>query len=270
MCIYFSVPSEPFDHIRVVIFMRNDMGILICHTYQCASIRPLRIFILLSFAILLFTQNSQAQSEDNGAWFFISHTQKISNRFDMLADVQVRSADHFTNLSALLLRTAISYNFNQQKSAAIGYAHKGDWEINNGQKIYLPEQRIYEQYLHNFKLQRIEMMCRGRLEQRFVKEDHYKFSQRARILLSAQIPLITDKDFSKGVYVNLQDEVFMNVQNKENVNGNFLDQNRPYISGGYRFNKHLDVEFGYTRWLQRENDGDKTTHVMQLMLTTNL
>lgn len=233
--------------------------------------RPkLKRLVFLSFGLLLFSQNVCAQSEDNGAWFFLSHTQKVSDRFDILADVQLRSSDHLAVFSTLLLRTALNYKINKKESVALGYAYKGDYEIQDGEKTYLPEQRIYEQYLHNFKLQRMEIMVRGRLEQRFVKEEEYKFSQRARILLSAQIPLIADKDFSKGVYANLQNELFLNVQNRENVNGSILDQNRPYISGGYRFNKSLDIEFGYTRWLQREDNGDKTTNVMQLMITTKL
>jgi len=229
-----------------------------------------RLIVLLCFTILGFTQDLHAQTEDNNAWFFISHTQKISNKFDILADMQWRSSAHFTYLSSLLLRTALSYNFNKNQSVALGYAHKGDWEVENAQKMYFPEHRIYEQYLHNFKWQRIEMMIRGRLEQRFVKDEVFQFSQRSRVLLSAQIPLVTNQDFTRGIYANLQDEVFLNVQYKDHVNGSFFDQNRPYISGGYRFNKSLDIELGYTRWLQREKEGDQTTHVMQLMLTTNL
>ncbi|CAM4292518.1 Protein of unknown function [Pedobacter westerhofensis] len=208
--------------------------------------------------------------QQNGAWFFLSHTQKLNKKFDILADVQLRSTDHLAYLSTVLLRTAFNYKLNKRQAVALGFAHKGDWEVEDSGKRYLPEQRIYQQYIQNFKLERIEMMIRARLEQRFVKEDSYQFSQRARLLLSAQVPLIADKDFTHGIYANLQDEVFLNVQNRENVNGSVLDQNRPYISAGYRLSKKMDIEFGYTRWLQREETGDRTAHIMQLMITTNL
>jgi len=217
-----------------------------------------------------YSRQAEAQSEGNNGWLFLSHTQQVSDKFDVLADVQLRSSDHFTYFSSVLLRTALSYNLNEKQSVALGYAHKGDWEQDNGQKIYVPEHRIYEQYLHNFNVEHIEMMFRGRLEQRFVKDIRYEFSQRARLLLSAQIPLIANSDFSKGVYATIQDEVFLNVQHKNRLNGSLLDQNRPYISGGYRVSKSLDIEFGYTRWLQREMEGDETTHVMQLMITSSL
>lgn len=235
------------------------------HPQKSAKIRPV---VLLNLALLLISNSLSAQ--ENAAWLFLSHTQKISKKFDILADVQLRSTDHITYFSALLLRTALSYNLNKHQAIALGYAHKGDWEIEEGNKSYIPEHRIYQQYLHNFKVERIEMTIRSRLEQRFVRAESYQFSQRARLLLSAQIPLLANNDFTRGIYANLQNEVFVNVQHKGNVNGKFLDQNRPYASAGYRFNKHMDIEFGYTRWLQREEAGDQTTDVMQLMITTSL
>ena len=236
--------------------------------FKIAATLKKRNWIFLTWGLLLC--NSAAFAQGNGAWFFLSHTQKLNQKFDLLADVQLRSTEHITYFSTLLLRTALNYNLNKHQSVALGYAHKGDWETEDGRKHYSPEHRIYQQYLHNFKLERMELMLRGRLEQRFVKKDSYQFSQRARLLLSAQIPLIADKDFTHGIYANLQDEVFLNVQNRENVNGSVLDQNRPYISAGYRLSKKMDIEFGYTRWLQREETGDRTAHVMQLMITTNL
>lgn len=222
---------------------------------------------VITAALLFCSMTISAQ--ENGAWFFLSHTQKLNKKFDILADLQLRSTDHISYFSTLLLRTALNYHLDKNQSLALGFAHKVDWEVEANHQRYVPEQRIYEQYLHNFRIEHIELMLRGRLEQRFVKEDNYQFSQRARLLLSAQIPLIANKDFTRGIYANLQDEVFLNVQNKDNVNGSFFDQNRPYASAGYRFSKQMDVEFGYTRWLQREKAGDKTTHVMQLMLTTS-
>jgi len=232
--------------------------------------RRLARFMVLTALILVIGQKLSAQHQENNAWLFLSHTQKISDKFDVLADVQLRSSDHLTYFSSVLLRTALSYNFNDNQSFAVGYAHKGDWEKESGDEIYMPENRIYEQYLHSFTAERMELTIRGRLEQRFVRDEGKQFSQRARLMLSAQIPLVADRDFSRGIYANLQNEVFLNIQNKDQVNGSVLDQNRPYVSAGYRFNKHLDIEFGYTRWMQREADGDQTTHVMQLMITSNL
>jgi len=37
--------------------------------------------------------------------------------------------------------------------------------------------------------------------------------------------------FYQGVFVALQDEIFMNIQNKNNINNSFFDQNRIIWSG---------------------------------------
>jgi hypothetical protein len=224
----------------------------------------------LTFMFLLFNLTAYNQTRENGGWFFLSHTQKLTDKFDLLADVQLRSANHYDYLSTLLLRGALQYHLNDHHAVAAGYAYKGDWEEEQEDKQYKFENRIYEQYAYEFKLKKTEMMVRARLEQRFIKEEATVFSQRGRILISAQVPLIANSDFTKGLYGNLQDELFMNLQNKDKVNHSFLDQNRPFISLGYRWSKKIDTEIGYMQWLQREDDGDYRRNIVQLMVTTNL
>ncbi|MFS2021949.1 DUF2490 domain-containing protein, partial [Massilia sp. CT11-108] len=51
-----------------------------------------------------------AQSVENSGWLFLSHTQKLSEKFDVLADAQLRTADQYTYWKNVLLRTALSYN----------------------------------------------------------------------------------------------------------------------------------------------------------------
>ena len=219
------------------------------------------LFISLNFITPVTAQHT--------GWLFLSHTQKVSSKFDVLTDVQLRTGDKFSTLNTLLWRTAVNYNFSKRQAIAFGYANKNDWEKEDTEKLHTLEHRIYEQYTYNFEAERIELNLRGRLEQRFVKEEKYAFSQRLRAFISAQIPLLANNDFSKGLYAKIQDEIFLNVQHKERVNNSLLDQNRPYLAFGYRYNKHIDIEMGYMRWLQREEDGDMNTNVFQFMLTTS-
>jgi hypothetical protein len=213
--------------------------------------------------------NSYAQITETQGWVFVTHRQKLNKKFDLLADVQLRSADKGDYLNTLLLRSAISYNFNKKHSAALGYAYKGDWEHELGGTAYTLERRIYEQYIYNFKVHRTELSLRGRLEQRWVKEESTSFSQRARAFLSAQIPLAADSGFTHGLYTGIQNELFLNVQHKQRVNGSFFDQNRSYISMGYRWSKHIDTELGYMYWFQTESDAQYRRNIIQLMITTS-
>ncbi|AMR33818.1 hypothetical protein A0256_21445 [Mucilaginibacter sp. PAMC 26640] len=226
--------------------------------------------IISTIAIItILVVKAYAQTENTG-WFFLSHTQKISSKFDILADVQLRSADRFDYFSALLLRSALNYNFNKKHAVALGYAYKGDWMHEDGERTQSAENRTYQQYLYNFKAGKVELSARFRQEQRFVKEEgEVAFSQRSRGFISAQIPLIADTGFTKGLYTAIQNEIFLNVQNKGKVNGSFFDQNRSFISLGYRWSKKIDTEFGYMCWYQKEIDGSAKTNVWQLMVTTS-
>ncbi|WP_231465741.1 MULTISPECIES: DUF2490 domain-containing protein [unclassified Pedobacter] len=219
--------------------------------------------------ILCCTTQLFAQSE-NAGWVFISHKQSLSEKLDIRADFQLRSADKLSFLSGILLRGALSYNLNKQNSIALGYAYLGSWEYEQNIKISSGEQRIFEQYLNQHSFGKIEGNLRLRLEQRFMQEDgETNFSLRGRIFLSAQIPIFAIEDFSRGIYTGLQDEFFMNLQNKENVNESFFDQNRLFVSLGYRWNKKIDTEFGYMYWRQKEQAGIINRNIWQLMVTTS-
>lgn len=212
-----------------------------------------------------------AQPPETKGWFFLSHTQTITKKVAILFDAQVRSADQLRYVNTLLLRSGVAYNLNKKHSVALGYAYKGDWERQEDGVDRQIENRIYEQYLFESTIGKSEVTARFRFEQRFVKEDvHYLFSERARAFLALQIPVIANNDFSKGMYVNLQNELFANVHNKQNVNGDFFDQNRLLTSVGYRWNKKIDTEIGYMIWHQKEWEGDLFSHVFQIMITTNL
>ena len=113
------------------------------------------------------------------------------------------------------------------------------------------------------------MMFRARLEQRWVMEEANNFSQRGRLFLSAQIPLIADTAFNKGPYLGVQNELFLNIQHKDKVNNSAFDQNRAFTSLGYRFSKKMDAELGYLFWYQKEMNASYRRNVIQLMLTTH-
>ncbi|MDY0904500.1 DUF2490 domain-containing protein [Pedobacter sp. CFBP9032] len=227
-----------------------------------------KILPIILFCIIAL--NTAAQTENTG-WLFISHTQKVSEKFDVLADFQLRSSDQLNDFSALLFRTALNYNINKKHAVAVGYAFLGKREENEMEvKVFNPEHRIYEQYLFNFNTKRTEWTLRFRLEQRFInQENQTDFSQRARGFLAAQIPLIANADFSKGVYTGIQNELFLTVQNKNKVNGRMFDQNRSFASLGYRWSKKIDTEFGYLFWSQKDDEGYAKTNVWQLMITTS-
>jgi hypothetical protein len=228
--------------------------------------------LLKRFLVLLLCCHcclSYAQLTESQGWLFISHKQTVNKQFDLLGDIQLRSGNSFQHVNTLLLRSALSYNFNKKHSVALGYAYKGDWERDDEETVYSLENRIFQQYIHSFKQGKSEIMLRARHEQRWVKEETTKFSQRTRAFISIQIPLAADSGFNEGLYTGLQNEVFLNTQKKQHANNSFFDQNRSYISIGYRWSKKIDTEVGYMYWFQKETEVDYRRNVIQVMITTN-
>lgn len=207
-----------------------------------------------------------AQSKPKQFWLFLTHSQKLNNHLDILADVQSRSEENLQQVNTLLLRTALNYHLNNQHSIALGYAYKGDWHEDNE---YEYEHRIYQQYQYEFKIKRIELQLRGRFEQRFLHTSITKFALRARGFVAAQFPIYANEDFSSGMFVGLQNEIFLNVMNRQNVNNHFFDQNRPYASLGYRFNKKIEGAIDYGLMADQAEEKNTFVDVFRISLTTS-
>ncbi|MGI4022139.1 MAG: DUF2490 domain-containing protein [Janthinobacterium lividum] len=181
-----------------------------------------------------------------GAWFY-SH--RFSKHWGVLFDAQFRSADDWKYLRNPLLRPAINYYFDKNKQLSAGYLFTGTHRKNETENIFRIEQRIFEQFIVTHKVGfNKQLQHRFRLEQRFVNSQGNQskyFAQRLRYFARGIIPFKKDSAFTKGIFIGLQNEIFVNVQNRARLNGEFFDQNRAYAAVGYRLNKRIDLETGY-------------------------
>lgn len=234
----------------------------------------IKSIILLLPAICLISCQLSAQDNQYSGWGAIFHTQRFSKNWGASFDMQFRSANHYEYLRNVLLRPSINYYFDKNKIAALGYAYIATNGRNaDDQHTYRPENRIWQQLIINQKLGlTVALQHRFRLEQRFLGNnaglnDHY-FSQRLRYFARAVLPLKHDSVFKKGIFIGLQNEVFVNVQNKEKVNNHFFDQNRAYLALGYRFSKQIDAEIGYLNQYTKQRESYIINHVMQLAIYT--
>lgn len=232
------------------------------------AIRQVKLPVLCICAMLLL-KSSEAQTSTSNGWFFSNHQQTLSKAWSLLSDVQFRSADHFGYLETVLIRPGLQYKISNKHSVVAGYAYLGNWEEINSKKEFDLEHRAWEQYNLKLMAGNIEINNRLRLEQRFLEASNgFDFVQRLRYYIRSQIPFVKKKEFTNGAFAALQNEVFLNIQNKEAVNGRFFDQNRLYGSLGYRFTKKVDVEAGYLFRYQIEEKKERN-HILQLVLTTS-
>lgn len=216
--------------------------------------------------MLLIPAHKKLSSRDGCFW---SHKQKLSDKFNLLSDIQLRYSDNLHYLGVLLLRPGIEYQITTNQGIAVGYAYLGNRTREDGMRQYEPENRIWEQYQVGHDIKTIEVRHRFRFEQRFLNEsDGRIFSQRLRYNIRGQIPLKRDTAFNKGLYAALQDEIFVNVQNQEKVSGSFLDQNRFYHGFGYWFSKSFELETGYLLQFLKEPDGNTRDNITQFTINS--
>lgn len=237
--------------------------------------KPFKILITLMAAGIshLFTaQHAHAQHQELSGWGAWFHSQRFSKHWGMLFDAQFRSADQLKYLKNPLIRPAVSYYFDDRHFVTTGYLFTGTYRRTDVEHKFRPEHRIWEQYLLTHKAGHgAQVQHRFRLEQRFVGnegQDNAFFAQRFRYFIRGVVPFKSDSTFRKGMFVGLQNEVFANVQNQDKTNGALFDQNRAYISLGYRLSKMVDVEAGYLNQFINQAEQNTFNHVMQVALYT--
>jgi hypothetical protein len=234
-----------------------------------------KLFKLLLLFTFLAPCKLLAQDNQFSGWAALFHTQRISKHWGASFDAQFRSADQFDYLRNVLLRPSVNYYFANNKIGALGYAYVStNGRTASGASTFRPESRIWQQFIYNHKISRsATLQHRFRLEQRFLgntsstANDSY-FSQRFRYFARSVIPFKNDSVFTKGPFLALQNEVFLNLQNKDKVNKHFFDQNRAYGAIGFRFSKKFDAEVGYLNQYTKQASAYTLNHIIQTAFYT--
>jgi hypothetical protein len=231
-------------------------------------VTDMRKYLLIIVAIFAMNFKTTAQTiNQNSGWLFLMNSTKFNEKWGMHFDFQVRTQDEWDGVRSLLIRPGITYFINKNSDATLGYLYTPTFLREDGSADNtLTEHRIWEQYIYKHKISSINVSHRFRLEQRFVEE---QFSQRARYFVRFMIPLKKGTEtFNEGFFAALQNEVFLNVQNKDEVNGSVFDQNRAYGAAGYRFSPKVDVEVGYMNQSVNGRNSNTNNNIVQLALYT--
>lgn len=230
------------------------------------------IFILI---LLLNGMVPMAQLTGFAAWTSHSQVFKINRLFGIALDEQLRSNEQVKRLNGITLRSAINITIKKDFIATVGYG----WIANRrtiGEVTGLsPEHRIWEQLQLRHPLFFTLLTHRLRLEQRFMskyfvennelRNQGNSFANRLRYQFRDILPFNGKKNFDKGLFTALQNEIFINVGNKSSVNGKYFDQNRLLLGLGYRFSKKFDLEAGYmNRYLSGINKSFINDHIAQV------
>ena len=141
---------------------------------------------------------------------------------------------------------------------------------------YVPEHRLWEQLILSYKIKKLNVAHRFRVEQRFIgnpvvngnaQSGNNFYVNRFRYFIRNILPLQKQTEFTRGFFAALQNEVFLNVGNSSKVNGKVFDQNRFYIATGYRLHSKADLEIGYmNQYVNGKGNAFTNNHVLQLAM----
>ena len=217
-------------------------------------------------AIVRFV-SAQDMTQAYQNWYTYFGTMKINSKWAVPFDVQLRIRDGISNKGQLLMRGGLQYSLSKQDQVLLGYAYVPTYSgVSN---TWLPEQRIFEQYIHKGK--KIDMTHRVRLEQRWVAQPSkpgsshaigdWRYGNRVRYFNRTQLPVKHKKE-ATPFYVALQDEIFLNLWGND-ISNLLFDQNRFLAAFGYQFNSKLKADIGYMNQLVQVTSGAKTmNHIL--------
>ncbi|MGH8563360.1 MAG: DUF2490 domain-containing protein [Gammaproteobacteria bacterium] len=226
-----------------------------------------RLVATLALSLTSMTPALAETIEQHSGWAGWFNSVRLNEHWGLFTDAQVRSGDDLEEVQNVLLRPGVTYFHDEQNNFTLGYA----WVATlNNPGDNLVEHRIWQQYVHTQSWQRAALTHRFRFEQRFVEPasgGDRLFSQRARYMFRSVIPLKThDPSFKSGPFLALQNEIFLNVQHKENVNGKLFDQNRAFLGAGYRLSPEYDLEVAYINQYVDGRARNTMNHIVQLGL----
>ena len=229
-------------------------------------------FFLLAFLSVLCSNVSAQTDQQTSGWLFLLNNTKISKKWGAYMDIQVRSADKYDHVRNLLFRPGMTYYASDQHEITLGYLlNKTFIRLPEASDYSLNEHRIWEQYVFKHKINTISASHRFRLEQRFIERNNADdlFAQRFRYFFRFILPLKKDViNFEKGLFLAIQNEIFLNIQHKDQLNGYLFDQNRAYAAAGYRFSKKLDIEAGYMNQSSKGINYNTANNIIQLAVYT--
>jgi hypothetical protein len=230
--------------------------------------------ISIFFLVFLFTASANAQQQFSG-WLASFNTYKLDKKLSLHFDAQLRSTDELQHVQTVLLRPGLNVHFSKKVIGSFGYGFIQNRRMISNVTGEAVENRVWQQLLVNQKIKNISSAHRFRLEQRFLpvskivnntlQQDGNKYANRFRYFTRNVIPLNHQKTFSKGLFAGIQDELFFNVGNASAVNGKTFDQNRLFLSIGYRISPKMDIETGYmNQYISGRNNNFINNHILQI------
>lgn len=217
--------------------------------------------LLLLVPMLASSFSAWAGAEEDGGYWLNVHMQGDLpwRNFGWSMDTNPRYRNEGKHIDSLYLRPAVFYKINPHSSLWLGH----DTIIGHpaGKSAYR-ETRWYEQFQYQFDpIATVTFGSRTRLEER-ERIGFQNTGHRLRQMIKVTLPFKLHSKLSFVVY----DELFINLNNTDWGARHGIDQNRIFIGGNWKFNKHTYVEAGYLNQFVNKAAVNLENHVISATL----
>ncbi len=211
-----------------------------------------KLGLLLLIGTLSLNISAQKTAEDGlGAWYMYFGTHKISDKYSLHTETQLRLFEPVSNFFQFLPRIGLNYHINSYSTLTAGYAliPTSSFEKTAELQTTFLEHRIWQQFVLKNFIGRIKFYHRYRFEQRWIESNSpgdvtsNKYLSRLRYFFKLSVPLNNEDIVEKTAYIAAYNEIFINLTSQP------FDQNRLYFAMGYNLNQSVRLEAGYqSRW----------------------
>lgn len=215
-----------------------------------------RSFLLLMLMLIASSSTWAGVEEDGGYWCNVHMQGDLPmENFGWSMDTNPRYRNEGKHIDYLYLRPAVFYKLDSHASLWLGH----DTIIGHpaGKSAY-HEARWYEQFQYQFDpISTITFSNRTRLEER-KRGGFQNTGHRLRQMIKASMPLKLHPKLSVVVY----DELFVNFNDTDWGARKGIDQNRIFIGGNWKFNRHSYFEAGYLNQFVNKATVNLENHVI--------
>ncbi len=206
----------------------------------------MKYLILPLFLLCFFSNYSQVDESQTGAWYMYFYTHQFKNsQFGIQGDFQYRDWQGLGDKEQLLLRSGFTYTPKKANiKFTLGYGNVTSGAPGSSDDTS-SESRIYQEALFPSKFGRFHLTHRFRYEQRFVENQDFRTRYRYNLFLN--IPINKAELVSKAFYAAFYNELFINGQEDigDGRSVELFDRNRTYLGLGYVLNDKIRFQLGW-------------------------
>lgn len=206
-------------------------------------------WMLLAGVLFASVQSASAQVPQGGQFWSLNILRGPigeASRWEYYFEFQPRFDFEDARLSRFLVRPGVVFNLDADQSLWFGVLDVFDSEVRTN------ELRIWQQYQRIDRLDRVILLNRTRLEERFITGES-GVGLRLRHMLRAQIPMGEESTWA----IVLFDELFLGLNQNGSQPRQGFDQNRAFVGFRKDFENNLFSEFGY----MNQFTGKKMNHI---------